>query len=552
MKSDLEIAYENEMQQITEIAEKLGVSEDIELYGKYKAKVNLNVFNKIQKEDGKVILVTAINPTKAGEGKSTTTIGLADAISALNRNVMVALREPSFGPVLGIKGGAAGGGYAQVQPMEDINMHFTGDIHAITMANNAISALIDNHLHQGNALNIDPEKITWKRCLDLNDRSLREVVVGLGGKINGPERKDGFNITVASEIMAILCLATSVEDLKMRIGRIVIGLNYDGEPVTVSDLGCQGVITLILKDAIKPNLVQTLYHTPALIHGGPFANIAHGCNSVIATKMAMKLADYVVTEAGFGADLGAEKFLDIKCPNAGIKPSCVVVVATLRALKMHGGATDYTAANLEALQKGFANLDKHIENVKKYHVPYVVAINRFLTDTDEEIAALANWATANGHTVSLSEVYAKGAEGGIDLATKVLEKVDNLEVNEFKPLYDYNLPIEVKINTICKEIYGAKDVVFTPEALETLAEFKRLGYDNLPVCMAKTPNSLTDDAKVLGRPTDFTITVRELRVSKGAGFIVALTGAVMTMPGLPKEPQAMKMDYVDGKAVGLF
>ena len=552
MKSDLEIAYENEMQQITEIAEKLGVSEDIELYGKYKAKVNLNVFNKIKKEDGKVILVTAINPTKAGEGKSTTTIGLADAISALNRNVMVALREPSFGPVLGIKGGAAGGGYAQVQPMEDINMHFTGDIHAITMANNAISALIDNHLHQGNALNIDPEKITWKRCLDLNDRSLREVVVGLGGKINGPERKDGFNITVASEIMAILCLATSVEDLKMRIGRIVIGLNYDGEPVTVSDLGCQGVITLILKDAIKPNLVQTLYHTPALIHGGPFANIAHGCNSVIATKMAMKLADYVVTEAGFGADLGAEKFLDIKCPNAGIKPSCVVVVATLRALKMHGGATDYTAANLEALQKGFANLDKHIENVKKYHVPYVVAINRFLTDTDEEIAALANWATANGHTVSLSEVYAKGAEGGIDLATKVLEKVDNLEVNEFKPLYDYNLPIEVKINTICKEIYGAKDVVFTPEALETLAEFKRLGYDNLPVCMAKTPNSLTDDAKVLGRPTDFTITVRELRVSKGAGFIVALTGAVMTMPGLPKEPQAMKMDYVDGKAVGLF
>ena len=552
MKSDLEIAYENEMQQITEIAKKLGVSEDIELYGKYKAKVNLNVFNKIKKEDGKVILVTAINPTKAGEGKSTTTIGLADAISALNRNVMVALREPSFGPVLGIKGGAAGGGYAQVQPMEDINMHFTGDIHAITMANNAISALIDNHLHQGNALNIDPEKITWKRCLDLNDRSLREVVVGLGGKINGPERKDGFNITVASEIMAILCLATSVEDLKMRIGRIVIGLNYDGEPVTVSDLGCQGVITLILKDAIKPNLVQTLYHTPALIHGGPFANIAHGCNSVIATKMAMKLADYVVTEAGFGADLGAEKFLDIKCPNAGIKPSCVVVVATLRALKMHGGATDYTAANLEALQKGFANLDKHIENVKKYHVPYVVAINRFLTDTDEEIAALANWATANGHTVSLSEVYAKGAEGGIDLATKVLEKVDNLEVNEFKPLYDYNLPIEVKINTICKEIYGAKDVVFTPEALETLAEFKRLGYDNLPVCMAKTPNSLTDDAKVLGRPTDFTITVRELRVSKGAGFIVALTGAVMTMPGLPKEPQAMKMDYVDGKAVGLF
>ena len=465
---------------------------------------------------------------------------------------MVALREPSFGPVLGIKGGAAGGGYAQVQPMEDINMHFTGDIHAITTANNAISALIDNHLHQGNELGINPEKITWKRCLDLNDRALREVMVGLGGKINEPVRKDGFNITVASEIMAILCLATSVDNLKERIGNIVIGMNYNDEPVTVHDLGCEGVITLILKDAIKPNLVQTLYHTPALIHGGPFANIAHGCNSVIATKMAMKLADYVVTEAGFGADLGAEKFLDIKCPTAGIKPSCVVVVATLRALKMHGGATNYTEPNLEALEKGFANLDKHIENVKKYHVPYVVAINRFLTDTEEEIKALANWAEANGHTVSLSEVYAKGALGGLDLAKKVIDKVDSLEVNNYKPLYDYNLPIEEKINTICKEIYGAKDVVFTDDALVTLKEFKRLGYDNLPVCMAKTPNSLTDDPKVLGRPQDFVITVRELRVSKGAGFIVALTGAVMTMPGLPKAPQAMKMDYVDGKAVGLF
>ena len=377
-------------------------------------------------------------------------------------------------------------------------------------------------------------------------------MVGLGGKINEPVRKDGFNITVASEIMAILCLATSVDNLKERIGNIVIGMNYNDEPVTVHDLGCEGVITLILKDAIKPNLVQTLYHTPALIHGGPFANIAHGCNSVIATKMAMKLADYVVTEAGFGADLGAEKFLDIKCPTAGIKPSCVVVVATLRALKMHGGAINYAEPNKEALEKGFANLDKHIENVKKYHVPYVVAINRFLTDTDEEIEALANWAKANGHTVSLSEVYAKGAQGGLDLAAKVIEKVDSLEVNNYRPLYDYNAPIEAKIETICKEIYGAKDVVFTDDALNTLKEFKRLGYDGLPVCMAKTPNSLTDDPKVLGRPTDFTITVRELRVSKGAGFIVALTGAVMTMPGLPKSPQAMKMDYVDGKAVGLF
>lgn len=552
MKSDLEIAYENEMLPIDEIAKKLDIEDDIELYGKYKAKVNLNVFKTKRKPDGKVILVTAINPTKAGEGKSTTTIGLADAISASGKNVMVALREPSFGPVLGIKGGAAGGGYAQVQPMEDINMHFTGDIHAITTANNAISALIDNHLHQGNELGINPEKITWKRCLDLNDRALREVMVGLGGKINEPVRKDGFNITVASEIMAILCLATSVDNLKERIGNIVIGMNYNDEPVTVHDLGCEGVITLILKDAIKPNLVQTLYHTPALIHGGPFANIAHGCNSVIATKMAMKLADYVVTEAGFGADLGAEKFLDIKCPTAGIKPSCVVVVATLRALKMHGGATNYTEPNLEALEKGFANLDKHIENVKKYHVPYVVAINRFLTDTEEEIKALANWAEANGHTVSLSEVYAKGALGGLDLAKKVIDKVDSLEVNNYKPLYDYNLPIEEKINTICKEIYGAKEVVFTDDALVTLKEFKRLGYDNLPVCMAKTPNSLTDDPKVLGRPQDFTITVRELRISKGAGFIVALTGAVMTMPGLPKAPQAMKMDYVDGKAVGLF
>lgn len=555
MKTDLEIAYENEMKPIKEIADQLNINDDyLEAYGKYKAKVSLNIFEELkEKQDGKVILVTAINPTKAGEGKSTTTIGLADAINALGEKCVVALREPSFGPVLGIKGGAAGGGYAQVQPMEDINMHFTGDMHAITMANNAISAIIDNHIHQGNELNIDLNKIVWKRCLDLNDRALREVTVGQGPKSNGVERKDGFNITVASEIMAILCLATSVENLKERIAKIVLAYNMSGAPVTVKDLGCEGVVTLILKDAIKPNLVQTLYHTPTLIHGGPFANIAHGCNSIIATKMAMKLADYVVTEAGFGADLGAEKFLDIKCPMAGIKPSCVVVVATIRALKMHGGASDYTVENLEALEKGFENLAKHIENITKYHVPYVVAINRFASDTDRELAMLEKWAIDNNHTVSLSEVFAKGAEGGLDLARKVVEKIKSEDgYNTYQKLYDYNDTIENKIRTISQEIYGADDVVFTDEAREQLKEFYRLGYDKLPICMAKTPNSLTDDAKVMGRPKGFNITVRELRVSTGAGFIVALTGAIMTMPGLPKVPQALKMDYVNGKAVGLF
>ena len=555
MKTDLEIAYENEMQLINKVAESINVTEEyLENYGKYKAKISLDIFESLkQKKDGKVILVTAINPTKAGEGKSTTTIGLADALAYIGKKSIVALREPSFGPVLGIKGGAAGGGYAQVQPMEDINMHFTGDMHAITTANNAISAMIDNHLHQGNELNINPEKIVWKRCLDLNDRSLREVTVGQGPKSNGVERKDGFNITVASEIMAILCLATSVENLKERIANIVVAYNYNDEPVTVGDIGCQGVITLILKDAIKPNLVQTLYHTPALIHGGPFANIAHGCNSIIATKMAMKLADYVVTEAGFGADLGAEKFLDIKCPMAGIKPSCVVIVATIRALKMHGGATDYTVEDLPALEAGMANLAKHIENITKYNLPYVVAINRFLSDTDAEIKMLHDWATANNHTVSLSEVFAKGAEGGVDLANKVVETIEAKDgYNTYHKLYDYNERIETKIETIAKEIYGADGVDFTETALAQLADFYRLGYDKMPICMAKTPNSLTDDAKIMGRPTGFRITVKELRVSTGAGFIVALTGAIMTMPGLPKVPQALKMDYIDGKAVGLF
>ena len=555
MKTDLEIAYENEMEPIVKVAERLNITDDnLEAYGKYKAKISLDVFNTNKnKKDGKVILVTAINPTKAGEGKSTTTIGLADALAYIGKKSIVALREPSFGPVLGIKGGAAGGGYAQVQPMEDINMHFTGDMHAITTANNAISAIIDNHLHQGNELNINPEKVVWKRCLDLNDRSLRQVTVGQGPKSNGVERKDGFNITVASEIMAILCLATSVENLKERISNIVVAYNYDEQPVTVGDLGCQGVITLILKDAIKPNLVQTLYHTPALIHGGPFANIAHGCNSIIATKMAMKLADYVVTEAGFGADLGAEKFLDIKCPMAGIKPSCVVIVATIRALKMHGGAEDYTVENLPALEKGMGNLAKHIENITKYNLPYVVAINRFLSDTDREIEMLHNWAVNNNHTVSLSEVFAKGVEGGVDLAKKVVETIEAKDgYNTYKQLYDYNEKIETKIETIAKEIYGADGVIYTEEAQAQLADFYRLGYDKLPICMAKTPNSLTDDAKIMGRPTGFNITVKELRVSKGAGFIVVLTGAIMTMPGLPKVPQALKMDYVDGKAVGLF
>lgn len=555
MKTDLEIAYENKMEPITTIAAKLNISDDdYELYGKYKAKLSLNLFPKLaDQKDGKVILVTAINPTKAGEGKSTTTIGLADSLAYLNKKVMVALREPSFGPVLGIKGGAAGGGYAQVQPMEDINMHFTGDMHAITMANNTISAIIDNHLHQGNELNINPEKILWKRCLDLNDRSLREVTIGLGGKANGPSRSDGFNITVASEIMAILCLATSYDDLKERIKRIVIGFNYQDEAVTVADLGCAGVVTLILKDAMKPNLVQTLYHTPALIHGGPFANIAHGCNSIIATKMAMKLADYVVTEAGFGADLGAEKFLDIKCPIAGIKPSIVVIVATIRALKMHGGALDYTKEDCKALEKGLANLTKHIENIQKYHLPYIVAINRFATDSEEEISFLLEWASKNGHPISLSEVFAKGNRGGLDLAQAVLKIIEERDgAQTYQKLYDYNAPISDKIKKIAKEIYGAKDVVFTEEAQKTIELFTKLGYDKLPICMAKTPNSLSDDAKILGRPKDFVITVRELRIASGAGFIVALTGKVLTMPGLPKEPQALKMDYVDGKAVGLF
>ena len=550
MKSDLEIAYENKMDLIEDVAKRLDILDDIELYGKYKAKVSLDLYDKLKdKKDGKVILVSAITPTKAGEGKSTTTIGLADSLAYLGKKAIVALREPSFGPVLGIKGGACGGGYAQVMPMEDINMHFTGDMHALTTANNALSALIDNHLHQGNELNLNKDKIIWKRCLDLNDRALREVVVG-NGKINGPVRTDGFNITVASEMMAILCLARDVDDLKKRISDITIGFNMDDKPVTVKDLKCEGVLTLILKDAIKPNLVQTLYHTPALVHGGPFANIAHGCNSIMATKLARKLADYVVTEAGFGADLGAEKFLDIKCQEAGINPSAVVVVATIRALKMHGGKVNYTEEDVEALKQGVCNLEKHIDSIKKYHLPYVVALNHFATDSEEEINFLLNWAEEHHHPIAFSDVFSKGAEGGVSLAEKVLEVVE--QDNDYQPIYHLDEKIEDKIYKIATMIYGASDVEYSEKALEQLKDCYKNGYDKFYVCMAKTPNSLTDDPKIYGAPKDFTIHVQEIRISSGARFIVVLTGSVMTMPGLPKEPQAMRMDYIDGKAVGLF
>lgn len=553
--TDLEIAQAAQMDKITDIAKKIGLNEDdLELYGKYKAKINLEALEG-KKADGKVILVTAINPTPAGEGKSTTTIGLVDALRALGKNAIAAIREPSFGPVLGVKGGAAGGGYAQVVPMEDINLHFTGDIHAITTANNAISAIIDNHIHQGNALGIDPRRIIWKRVLDMNDRALRNVTIGLGGATNGVPREDHFDITVASEIMALLCLATDLDDFKNKLKNIVVAYKYDKSPVTINDLGCAGAITMIMKDAIKPNLVQTLEHTPVLIHGGPFANIAHGCNSAIATKMAMTLGDYVVTEAGFGADLGAEKFLDIKCRKTNIKPSAVVIVATIRALKMHGGVAkaDLGAENVDALMKGFKNLEKHIENVKKFNLPYVVAINKFSSDSEAEIKALEDWATANGHSVSLSEVWGLGGQGGVDLAKKVLAKIDEADgAKTFKFLYDENASIKEKITTICKEIYGADGVDFSSTANNQIKTFEANGWDKLPICMAKTQYSLSDNPTLLGRPQGFTISIRELKPSIGAGFIVALTGDVMTMPGLPKAPAALNMDVVDGKVLGLF
>ena len=555
MLTDLEIAQQAEILHIKEIAKKVNLSEDdLILYGKYKAKIEVDNINK-EKEDAKLILVTAINPTPAGEGKSTVTIGLADALNKCNKNTVVALREPSFGPVMGIKGGAAGGGYAQVIPMEDINLHFTGDIHAITTANNAICALLDNHIHQGNLLNIDPRRVIIHRCLDMNDRALRNIVCGLGGTINGIPREDHFDITVASEVMAILCLSSSLEDFKVRIGRMVIAYTYDNKPVTVNDIKATGAITVIMKDALKPNLVQTLEHTPTLIHGGPFANIAHGCNSVIATKTALKMGDYVVTEAGFGADLGAEKFLDIKCRMADLHPSCVVIVATIRALKMHGGVKkdELNKENVEALIKGIPNLAKHIENISKYNVPYVVAINRFHSDTEKEIKALTSWANENNHPISLTEVFALGGKGGIDLAHKVIKTIEEKDGSKtFAPIYKDELSIEEKIATICKEVYGANGVEFTTNAKNQLKAINDNGWNNLPVCMAKTQYSLSDNPLLLGRPSGFVVTVRDLKPSIGAGFIVALSGDIMTMPGLPKVPAANNMYVINGKTVGLF
>ena len=557
MKTDIEIAQESVMQPIAEIAEKLGMSaDDIELYGKYKAKLSEDYIESLEdKPEGKLVLVTAINPTPAGEGKTTVTVGLGEAMPKIGENAVIALREPSMGPVMGIKGGAAGGGYAQVVPMEDINLHFTGDMHAITAANNLLSAAIDNHIHQGNKLMIDLRQITWKRCLDMNDRALREVIIGLGGKINGFPRQDGFNITVASEIMAILCLAKNIDALRERIGRIVIGYNLSGEPVTAKQLEVEGAMTLLLHDAIKPNLVQTLENTPCLMHGGPFANIAHGCNSIRATRAGLKLADYCITEAGFGSDLGAEKFFDIKCRFAGLNPDCVVLVATVKALKYNSGQIKGEALkyeNLEALSLGINNLGKHIENMRKYGVPVVVAINRFDTDTDAELDFIENYCAEKNVKCSMCEVFAKGGDGGVDLAKKVVETIKS-EPSEFKPIYNVNLPIKEKIETIAREIYGADGVTYTATANRQILNLTNLGFDKMPVCMAKTQYSLSDDPSLLGRPSGFDITIREVNVSSGAGFIVALTGAVMTMPGLPKVPAANNMDIDrNGTIVGLF
>lgn len=553
--SDLEIAQACEMEPIDQVAAKAGIDADaLEHYGKYKAKIDSNYIASLaDRKDGKLILVTAINPTKAGEGKSTTTVGLGDGLNRLGYNAMMALREPSLGPVFGLKGGAAGGGYAQVVPMEDINLHFTGDMHAITTANNLLCAAIDNHLYQGNELNLDPEKITFKRCLDMNDRTLRNVEIGRGAKVNGIERQDGFNITVASEIMAALCLADDLMDLKERFAGMLIGYTYDDKPVYVRDLGLQGAMAMVMKDAIKPNLVQTLEGNPVLIHGGPFANIAHGCNTVIATKTALKLADYVVTEAGFGADLGAEKFLDIKCRMAGLHPDAVVIVATIRALKQHGGVEfeDLKQENVQAMRDGCANLAKHIDTVKAFGVPYIVAINQFDSDSEKEIEALEAWCEENGHPLSLSQVWAKGGEGAEDLAAKVVSLTG--QENHFAPIYDAAAPIEEKIETIARTVYGADGVEFTDEAKEQIETFRRNGWDTMPVCMAKTQMSLSDDPKKMGAPKDFIITVRELRPSLGAGFVVALTGKVLTMPGLPKHPSALDMDIDEqGKITGLF
>ncbi|MDN2989625.1 formate--tetrahydrofolate ligase [Streptococcus suis] len=556
MKTDIDIAQSITLKPITEIVEKVGISfDDIELYGKYKAKLSFDKINAVKDNaPGKLILVTAINPTPAGEGKSTITIGLADALSKIGKKTMIALREPSLGPVMGIKGGAAGGGYAQVLPMEDINLHFTGDMHAITTANNALSALIDNHIHQGNVIGIDQRRIIWKRVVDLNDRALRKVTVGLGGQLNGIPREDGFDITVASEIMAILCLATDINDLKERLANIVIGYRFDCSPVYVRDLAVEGALTLILKDAIKPNLVQTIYGTPAFVHGGPFANIAHGCNSVLATTTALRLADYTVTEAGFGADLGAEKFLDIKVPNLPKAPDAVVIVATLRALKMHGGVakTELSAENVEAVKAGFSNLKRHVENIRKYGIPAVVAINEFVSDTAAEIAVLKELCAAIGVPVELASVWANGADGGVELAETVVATIDN-QAASYQRLYKSEDSLEEKVTKIVTQIYGGTGVVFEKKARNQLTEFAKNGWDKLPVCMAKTQYSFSDDQFALGAPTDFDITVREFVPKLGAGFIVALTGDVMTMPGLPKAPVALNMDVAaDGTAIGLF
>ena len=553
-KTDLEIAQECVMEPIEKVAAKIGIPADsLEHYGKYKAKLSFDYLKSIENNPhGKLVLVTAINPTKAGEGKSTTTVGLGDALNRLGKKTMMALREPSLGPVFGLKGGATGGGYAQVVPMEDINLHFTGDMHAITTANNLVSACLDNVIHQGNELNIDPEKVTFKRCLDMNDRTLRNITIGCGAKANGVERKDGFNITVASEIMAALCLADDLMDLKKRFGKMLVAYTYDDKPVYVHDLGIEGALAMVMKDAVLPNVVQTLEHNPVLIHGGPFANIAHGCNSVIATKACLELADYTVTEAGFGADLGAEKFLDIKCRLANLKPNAVVIVATIRALKQHGGIAleDLKEENVEAMLAGCENLAKHIDTVQQFGLPYIVAINEFATDTPAEVAALEKWCEENNHPMSLSQVWAKGGEGAIDLANKVVALCD--QENNYAPLYDLDKTIEEKIETIAKKVYGADGVDFTEEAQAQIAKFNELGWDKLPICMAKTQMSLSDDGKVMGRPTGFRITVRELRPSLGAGFIVALTGKVLTMPGLPKHPSALDMDVdEDGKIMPL-
>lgn len=556
MKSDIEIAQEAELVHIKEVAEKLGINEDeLEFYGKYKAKISDELWESVKdREDGKLVLVTAINPTPAGEGKTTTSIGLGEAMALLGKKAVLALREPSLGPCFGIKGGAAGGGYAQVVPMEDLNLHFTGDFHAITSANNLLAALLDNHIQQGNQLGIDPRQVVWKRCMDMNDRALRNIVIGLGSKMDGMVREDHFIITVASEIMAVLCLADNMEDLKRRLGRIIVAYSFDGNPITADDLHATGSMAALLKDAIKPNLIQTLEHNPAIVHGGPFANIAHGCNSVRATKTALKLGDIAITEAGFGADLGAEKFFDIKCRKAGLKSDAVVLVATIRALKYNGGVpkADLAKDDLESLKKGIVNLEKHIENLQKFGVPVVVTLNSFVTDTKEEIAFVENFCKERNCEFALSEVWEKGGEGGIELAKKVLDTLEHKEAH-FKPLYEDEMSLMDKIKTIATEIYGADDVTYSKAALKELKHIEEMGMGNFPVCMAKTQYSLSDDASKLGRPTGFTVNVREVYVSAGAGFVVAITGSIMTMPGLPKVPAANNIDVTnDGVITGLF